>query len=179
MITIDSQPEWLPASTEAAEVAATYAMNVAVANAENIEVNIDPAGLVDADMLNKWLGGADREKAYTSGTIVSMNGLPALYYLKCITPGTTAAVTPVIPANVQIGDTITDGTVVWQVIAAVTDEDLASTNLALAESTGYGIISGCTPSISGLTVTVGAGTVHLADGTRKEISASSITLNNA
>ncbi len=179
MITIDSQPEWLPASTEAAEVAATYAMNVAVANAENIEVNIDPAGLVDVDMLNKWLGGADREKAYTVGTIVSMNGLPALYYLKCITPGTTAAATPVIPANVQIGDTITDGTVVWQVIAAVTDEDLASTNLALAESTGYGIISGFEPTISGLTVTVGAGIAHLADGMRKELSATNITLDNA
>jgi hypothetical protein len=108
-----------------------------------------------------------------------MNGLPALYYLKCITPGTTAAVTPVIPANVQIGDTITDGTVVWQVIAAVTDEDLASTNLALAESTGFGIISGCEPTISGLTVTVGTGVVHLADGTRKELSATNVTLDAA
>ncbi|WP_303815311.1 glycosyl hydrolase family 28-related protein [Selenomonas ruminantium] len=174
MITIDSQPEWLPASTEAAEVAATYAMNVAVANAENIEVNIDPAGLVDVDMLNKRLGGADREKAYTSGTIVSMNGLPALYYLKCITPGTTAAVTPVIPANVQIGDTITDGNVIWQVIAAVTDEDLATTNLALAESTGYGIVSGLqvkAQSTPNMTVSIEGGTVHMKNGTRIVIAA--------
>ena len=49
----------------------------------------------------------------------------------------------------------------------------------LAESTGYGIVSGCTPSISGLTVTVGAGVVHLADGTRKEISATNVTLDAA
>ena len=49
----------------------------------------------------------------------------------------------------------------------------------LAESTGFGVVSGCEPTISGLTVTVGAGVVHLADGTRKEISASSITLDNA
>lgn len=49
----------------------------------------------------------------------------------------------------------------------------------LAESTGYGIVSGCEPSISGLTVTVGAGIVHLADGTRKELSATNITLDNA
>lgn len=49
----------------------------------------------------------------------------------------------------------------------------------LAESTGYGIASGCEPSISGLTVTVAAGVVHLADGTRKEISATNITLDNA
>lgn len=52
-------------------------------------------------------------------------------------------------------------------------------NEYLAESTGYGIVSGCEPSISGLTVTVGAGVVHLADGTRKEISTSSITLDPA
>ena len=49
----------------------------------------------------------------------------------------------------------------------------------LAESTGYGIVSGCEPSISGLTVTVGAGVIHLADGTRKEIVQTNITLDNA
>ena len=49
----------------------------------------------------------------------------------------------------------------------------------LSESTGYGIVSGCTPSIAGLTVTVAAGVVHLADGTRKEISASTVTLDTA
>lgn len=49
----------------------------------------------------------------------------------------------------------------------------------LAESTGYGIVSGCEPTISGLTVTVGAGVVHLADGTRKELSATNITLDAA
>lgn len=49
----------------------------------------------------------------------------------------------------------------------------------LAESTGYGIVSGCEPTISGLTVTVGAGIVHLADGTRKEISASTVNLATA
>lgn len=52
-------------------------------------------------------------------------------------------------------------------------------NEYLAESTGYGIVSGCEPSISGLTVTVGAGVVHLADGTRKEIVQTNITLDNA
>lgn len=52
-------------------------------------------------------------------------------------------------------------------------------NEYLAESTGYGIVSGCEPSISGLTVTVDAGVVHLADGTRKEIVRTNITLDNA
>jgi hypothetical protein len=62
-------------------------------------------------------------------------------------------------------------------------EDVAGTlsnmNLALAESTGFGIVSGCEPSISGLTVTVAAGVVHLADGTRKEISSTTVTLDSA
>ena len=49
----------------------------------------------------------------------------------------------------------------------------------LAESTGYGIVSGCTPTISGLTVTVAAGVVHLAGGTRKEIASTNITLDAA
>lgn len=52
-------------------------------------------------------------------------------------------------------------------------------NEYLAESTGYGIVSGCEPSISGLTVKVGAGVIHLADGTRKEIVQTNITLDNA
>lgn len=52
-------------------------------------------------------------------------------------------------------------------------------NEYLAESTGYGIVSGCEPSISGLTVKVGAGVIHLADGTRKEIARTNITLDNA
>lgn len=50
---------------------------------------------------------------------------------------------------------------------------------ALAESTGYGIVSGCEPSISGLTVKVGAGVIHLAGGTRKEFVQTNITLDNA
>lgn len=58
-------------------------------------------------------------------------------------------------------------------------DELPGYNEYLAESTGYGIVSGCDPTISGLTVTVGAGIVHLADGTRKEISATNITLDNA
>ena len=52
-------------------------------------------------------------------------------------------------------------------------------NEYLAESTGYGIVRGCEPSISGLTVKVGAGVIHLADGTRKEIVQTNITLDNA
>lgn len=77
----------------------------------------------------------------------------------------------------------TNGTDDWKKTSATSLKDLsdqiASNNLYHAEATGYGIVSGCEPTISGLTVTVGAGVVHLADGTRKEIAETSITLDNA
>ena len=59
------------------------------------------------------------------------------------------------------------------------DIQKSSLTKALAESTGYGIVSGCEPSISGLTLTVGAGVTHLADGKRKEIVQTNITLDAA
>lgn len=52
-------------------------------------------------------------------------------------------------------------------------------NEYLAESTGYGIVSGCEPSINGLTVTVSAGVIHTADGRRIEVPEQSITLDAA
>lgn len=52
-------------------------------------------------------------------------------------------------------------------------------NEYLAESTGYGIVSGCVPSINGLTVTVSAGVIHTADGRRVEVPEQSITLDAA
>jgi len=58
-------------------------------------------------------------------------------------------------------------------------ESLPNWQEYLAESTGYGIVSGCETTISGLTVTVGAGVAHLANGTRKEIAQTNITLDNA
>ena len=78
---------------------------------------------------------------------------------------------------------MTNGTDDWKKPSATSLKDLsdqiASNNLYHAEATGYGIVSGCAPTISGLTVTVGAGIVHLADGTRKEIVQTNITLDNA
>lgn len=52
-------------------------------------------------------------------------------------------------------------------------------NEYLAESTGYGIVSGCEPSINGMTVTVSAGVIHTADGRRVEVPEQSITLDAA
>ena len=114
MVTIDAQPEWLPASTAAAQVSATYAMNIAVANATNIEVQIDPAGLVDVEMLQSYMGLAKRSTAVALGDTALLENIPAGYFLECTTPGTTGATAPVI-TSVTAGQTITDGSVVWTV----------------------------------------------------------------
>ena len=128
MITIDNQPEWIPASTAAAQVSATYAMNVAVANATNIEVQIDPAGLVDIEMLQKLIGFSERSKAYSVGDTSMVEGLPAMYYLECTTAGTSGASAPVIQGTPSVGDTITDGTVVWTVRKSASSTELTNHN---------------------------------------------------
>lgn len=110
---------------------------------------------------------------YTVGDVKYAANLPSWGFLTCITGGVAGSGELVIPAGAKAGDTITDGEVVWRL------DSLANMKKALAEATGYGIISGCTPTISGLNVTVAAGVVHLADGTRKEIAQTNITLDNA
>lgn len=57
------------------------------------------------------------------------------------------------------------------------DIQKSSLTKALAETTGYGIVSGCEPSINGLTVTVANGVLHLSDGRRKEALGQTIVLN--
>jgi len=110
---------------------------------------------------------------YTVGDVKYAANLPSWGFLTCITGGVAGSGELVIPTGAKAGDTITDGQVVWRL------DSLANMKKALAEATGFGIVSGYAPSISGLTVTLGAGIVHIADGTRKEISASDITLDSA
>ncbi|WP_437793180.1 glycosyl hydrolase 53 family protein [Mitsuokella multacida] len=77
----------------------------------------------------------------------------------------------------------TNGTDDWKKPSATSLKDLsdqiASNNLYHAEATGYGIVSGCEPSINGLTVTVSAGVIHTANGRRIEVPEQSITLDAA
>ena len=135
MVTIDSQAEYLPASTQASQVSATYAMHIAVANATSVTVNIDPAGLVDVDLLYSILGVAQRSTAYAVGAIAMLDGLPAMHFVRCKTAGTTGATAPVIGA-VADGDIISDGTVVWQVTKAMSGAELGYRQASTAYEVG-------------------------------------------
>ena len=112
MVTIDSVPEWLPSSTQAAQVAATYALKVAVANSTSITVNVDPQGLVNVRMLNETIHALERNKAYALGDLLNVPTLKPGLMLECKVPGTTAVEVLDFSRYVQ-GDTIIDGTVTW------------------------------------------------------------------
>lgn len=58
-------------------------------------------------------------------------------------------------------------------------EELPDWQDYLAEATGYGIVRGCNPSITGLVVSVGNGLVHMYTGKRKEFAAATVTLDAA
>ncbi|MCR5175687.1 MAG: phage tail protein [Anaerovibrio sp.] len=123
MVTIDSNPEWLPASTQASQVSATYALKVAVTNASSITVNIDPAGLVDADTLAKASRLRQINTAYAAGAIVYDMQLSAHpdWRLECKVAGTSSSALLDLSSAV-LGDTVSDGTVTWVIKRAYTTE---------------------------------------------------------
>lgn len=127
-ISLDTLPDWIPPGTTALTVSASYAMTIAVANASDVTVTISPDGLVDVEMLNRLLGVAGRTTSFTVGQTVTAEGLPAMYYLRCIVAGTTDATAPIIPANVQDGDIIVDGSVTWQVVKSANLSELGYRN---------------------------------------------------
>lgn len=106
------------------------------------------------------------------GAVAYSESLPPSYYLECTTAGTTGTGALTI-SPVVLGSTVSDGTAVWEV------KSWQYLGKEIVESTGYGIVSGCEPTISGLIVSVAAGVVHLANGVRKEISATTVTLDAA
>ena len=115
MISIDPNPESIPPKTAALKQAATYAMNIVVSNAANITVKIDPAGLVDVAMLTDGAGLVRRSTRYEMGDILYDTQLRRHdLRLECVREGTTAATLQDL-SGVHLGDSITDGTVIWRV----------------------------------------------------------------
>ena len=115
MISLDPNPESIPPKTAALKQAATYAMNIVVSNATHIEVKIDPAGLINASMLANGAGLVQRSTRYELGDILYDTQLTRHdLRLECVQAGTTAATLQDL-SGVHLGQSITDGTVVWRI----------------------------------------------------------------
>ena len=115
MISLDPNPDSVPPSSAALKQSATYAMNIVVANATNIQVQVDLAGLVNVAMLANGTGLVQRSTRYELGDILYDTQLARHdLRLECVQAGTTAATLQDL-SSVHLGQSITDGTVVWRV----------------------------------------------------------------
>ena len=140
-IMLDGKPDWLPANLKTS-LTLTDGIKIAIANATNITVQIDPAGLVDVDMLNAATHAVQRGKAYTAGQIATSSTLASGLMLQCATGGTTAE-TLIDWSQYGLGDTVEDGEVTWNVVQyQVTDgTDLTWQQMAARENWLYKAVS--------------------------------------
>lgn len=115
MISLDSNPDYIPPKSAELKASATYAMNIAVQNASAIKVTVDPAGLVTNAILADSLGIVLRNTAYKAGDLLyDTQLLQHNYRLECVTAGTTGA-TLLDLSSAKLGDHIKDGTAEWVV----------------------------------------------------------------
>lgn len=118
MISIDPNPESIPPKTAALKQAATYAMNIVVSNAANIEVRIDPAGLVNTEMLARGARLIKRGTAYQYGDVLYDPTMHTNLLLFCIQGGTTQTNYKDYRGAV-LGQAYTDGSAGFHVIEGV------------------------------------------------------------
>ena len=131
MISLDPNPEFVPPSTAAVKQSATYAMSIAVSNAANIAVKIDPEGLTTNEMLAAAACLVERDKAYTVGERLYTPTLRRGLLLQCTKAGTTAD-TMLDCSTAELSDTITDGGVTWTVVEYALTTDVPPLASALA-----------------------------------------------
>ena len=118
MISIDPNPESIPPKTAALKQAATYAMNIVVANAANIEVRIDPAGLVNTEMLARGARLIKRGTAYQYGDVLYDPMMHTNLLLFCTQGGTTQTNYKDY-RGASLGQEYTDGSAKLYVLEAV------------------------------------------------------------
>ena len=122
-VSLDNTPDWVPPSTAAVTVSASYAMEIAVDNAANIIVQIDPEGLVSTEMLARAASLRQASTEYAAGAILFDSQLAAHpdWRLECTTGGTTSDSLLDLTDKV-LGDQIADGTAVWTIKRLYTTE---------------------------------------------------------
>ena len=118
MISLDPNPESIPPKTAALKQAATYAMNIVVANASNIEVRIDPAGLVNTEMLAHGARLIKRGTAYKYGDVLYDPAMHTNLLLFCMQGGTTQTNYKDY-RGASLGQEYTDGSAGFHVIEGV------------------------------------------------------------
>ena len=118
MISLDSAPDFVPPASAALRQSATYAMNIAVANAANITVKIDPAGLVNTEMLARGARLIKRGTAYQYGDVLYDPTMHTNLLLFCTQGGTTQTNYKDYRGAV-LGQAYTDGSAKFYVLEGV------------------------------------------------------------
>ena len=114
MLSIDSEPDFVPPKSLNALVTAEYTMNIAVASVDNFVVDIDSDGLATLRQIKAEARCVMRDTAYKIGDILYDTRLRPGYFLECITAGTTSE-NDVVLNRLKVNDTVNDGEVVWRV----------------------------------------------------------------
>ena len=110
---------WIVIGTIDADGTPKITSNGFTVNASDV-VNT-PSGTISATDVQSALNSLNvlplllRSTIYAVDDVAFCIGLPSLTYLSCTTGGTTDSSAIVIPSPVDVGDTITDGTVTWTV----------------------------------------------------------------
>lgn len=108
----------------ATPITATYDIYLYNVGTDDIEVTISSSGLVTYEALSKACRMVKRSTSYAKGDVRYSSSLPIPYYLRCKVTGTTSSSSIVIPSSIAEGNTITDGTVTWEVIKLVSTDEL-------------------------------------------------------
>lgn len=118
-VAIDSMPEPLAPKTAASIQTAEFALGIVISNVPNINVQLDPQGLVTVGMLNSQTNNLERLANYKVEDLIYDSQLRPGLLLKCIKAGTSGK-NMLVLNDAQVGDEIADGTSKWQVVKSVT-----------------------------------------------------------
>lgn len=115
LVEIDTSPDDMPNKNAQSPVTLTYQIELVTSNTANVTALVSPAGLVNVEMLADGAGLVRRNTRYEMGDILYDTQLTRHdLRLECVQAGTTAATLQDL-SSVHLGQSITDGTVVWRV----------------------------------------------------------------
>lgn len=111
---VDNLPDFVPPNTYNIITTAEYALNVSIANVDNLQIRIDLNGMASVEMMAQAAWLLQRNQTYAVGDIQYDTGLRPGCYLECIKAGTTGT-NEIVLTDKKVGDIFTDGGVTWRV----------------------------------------------------------------